>query len=478
MRGLNRRTFLKHVGALAAALPFGARAAAPQPQRVAVVGAGLAGLVAAYELMQAGHTVSLFEARTVPGGRIRTRRDAFGDGLYLEEGAADFGDAYPLLRHYVGQFSLALGDESVSGTEPTAELYYVGGKRYLMPPGKEPDWPYALSPEERRLGMRGLWDKYARAGQALPVPFTARSLNRATRKLDAQTIDQLVRRQGGTDAAVLLLHRSFRGADFDHVSALQELFWGKFLAGQRRWSWLKDGNDRLPHAFAERLGPRVHYAAELRGIAQDRTRVQLAIASGGRVEQVEADHAVIAIPFSVLRRVSLDGSFSRQKRAAIAQLRYESATCVYLHAKTRFWRQAGLDGRARTDLPIGAVRDCSPGQQGTSGILGSEVTGGASVRLTAMPPAERLRLATEELTKVFPEMGQNLLDGTSVCWDTEPHALGAWAYYGPGEMSTMFPYVGTPEGRIHFAGEHTAPLYLMEGAAQSGARAAREINAP
>jgi monoamine oxidase len=66
--------------------------------------------------------------------------------------------------------------------------------------------------------------------------------------------------------------------------------------------------------------------------------------------------------------------------------------------------------------------------------------------------------------------------GRSICWNEEQWSLGAWAYYGPGEMTSMFPHVATPEGRVHFAGEHTSTLYVMEGAAQSGARCVQEIN--
>ena len=95
MPTLDRRGFLQASLLAAAGLKL-ARAPlrAAQPQRVAVVGAGIAGLVAAYELMRAGHTVSVFEASARAGGRVRTRRDAFGDGLYVEEGAVAFGDGY------------------------------------------------------------------------------------------------------------------------------------------------------------------------------------------------------------------------------------------------------------------------------------------------------------------------------------------------------------------------------------------------
>jgi monoamine oxidase len=95
--------------------------------------------------------------------------------------------------------------------------------------------------------------------------------------------------------------------------------------------------------------------------------------------------------------------------------------------------------------------------------------------LREMTPEQRLRWGLENVSKVFPEMAENFEGGTSIVWDQEPWSLGAAAYYAPGEMTIMFPHVATVEGRVHFAGEHTSTLFVMEGAAQSGVRVAREI---
>jgi monoamine oxidase len=83
----------------------------------------------------------------------------------------------------------------------------------------------------------------------------------------------------------------------------------------------------------------------------------------------------------------------------------------------------------------------------------------------------------ENIAKVFPEIKDNFEGGTSVAWDEEPWSLGGTATYAPGELTLMFPHVATVERRVHFAGEHTSTIFTMEGAAQSGVRVAREINA-
>lgn len=110
-----RRTFLKDSMVAGAALALApsifarsgeSTAPAGRSQKVIVVGAGIAGLIAAFELMKAGHDVTVLEARMRPGGRVHTLRDEFSDGLYAEAGAFDFSEAYTLLQHYIRLFNL------------------------------------------------------------------------------------------------------------------------------------------------------------------------------------------------------------------------------------------------------------------------------------------------------------------------------------------------------------------------------------
>src|SRR5436305_3824403 len=135
---LSRRTFLKQGLAVTVALAArplrassGAPAAGPQPaspaplgprQRVIVVGAGLAGLAAAYELTQAGHEVTLLEARSRAGGRVQTLREPFADGLYVEAGAATVQDTHDWTLHYARLCDLPLDPVPHS---PGATLYQV-----------------------------------------------------------------------------------------------------------------------------------------------------------------------------------------------------------------------------------------------------------------------------------------------------------------------------------------------------------------
>src|SRR5437867_5925348 len=116
---MSRRDFLGRVALAAASLsacsslnarttPDSPLVQARAPKKVVVLGAGLAGLVAGYELSQAGHDVTILEARLRPGGRVHTLREPFSDGLYAEAGAARIPDNHELTLKYVKLFDVPL----------------------------------------------------------------------------------------------------------------------------------------------------------------------------------------------------------------------------------------------------------------------------------------------------------------------------------------------------------------------------------
>src|SRR5262245_20303632 len=169
---LSRRDLLR-LGALAAgayvASPFEHRVFGQQPFRpgnlrrtaapkdVIIVGAGLSGLCAAYELTEAGHRVTVLEGRMRPGGRVRTLRAPFADGLYAEAGAARIPDNHVWTLAYVGLFGLPL-----TPFYPTSgDTITVVKTARVRSKGREPAdvsaMPVTLTAEERKLGLEGLF---------------------------------------------------------------------------------------------------------------------------------------------------------------------------------------------------------------------------------------------------------------------------------------------------------------------------------
>jgi len=266
---LQRRKFLTGSATLAASVAldsYSLLAAAPPPKKVIVVGAGIAGLVAAYELLRGGHDVQLLEARMRPGGRIYTLREPFDDGLHAEAGAIDIGDGYTLLLRYLRELGLPLLEEQSA----SRQVFYARQQRYVVSAGQEPDWPYQLTPEERRLGQAGLWKKHISAVvPKIGNPSRADWPEASALLYDRTTLNDFLLSSGVSRGALPLFHMTLEGDDFDHVSALQSLSIKAFEARSRRWRGVEGGNDRLPRALAAKLGNRVHYGAAMTSVEQD-----------------------------------------------------------------------------------------------------------------------------------------------------------------------------------------------------------------
>src|SRR5258705_3699539 len=128
-------------------------------KKVIVVGAGLAGLSAAYELTQAGHDVTILEAQTRPGGRACSIRQPFSDNLYAEAGATGIAETNDLTLKYARLFGLQL--DSWDHSPELQDILYIRGRLVRRSLGVEPDLPFDLPPDEKKLGRAGLFKKYA-----------------------------------------------------------------------------------------------------------------------------------------------------------------------------------------------------------------------------------------------------------------------------------------------------------------------------
>src|SRR5258707_1300823 len=127
------------------------------PKTIVIIGAGLAGLSAGYELKAAGHDVTILEARNRPGGRVHTLREPFTDGLYAEAGATRIPDNHELPLSYIKDFDLTLIPFRPSGL---STVYHINGKRLKVKQREQIDWPVDLTEDEKKLGLPGMRDRY------------------------------------------------------------------------------------------------------------------------------------------------------------------------------------------------------------------------------------------------------------------------------------------------------------------------------
>lgn len=485
---LTRRQFL--AGAAGAALTgtLGGFAPPPaRPGRVAVLGAGLAGLATAFELAEAGHQVVVFEARTRPGGRVRTLRAPFADGLYAEAGAMRIPASHHLTLHYARLFDLPL-----IPFPPPAEtsLAHLGGQRLVWPHDQDPPWPYPLTEEEGRLGVAGMkeryWGRELAAAVAAHPAAEAAALGEGSwppaelRQLDGVTLADLWRDNGASEGAVAALRVGpfdLLGDGVEAVGALCLLREAAHRKPEPRYR-IEGGSDRLPAAFAARLGVRIHYGSPVVAIRQDTEEVHVVVRDATGTREHAADRCVAAVPAPLLREMEIDPPLPAATRRAVDGLRLSSNTRTFVQCRRRPWEAEGLAGTAFTDLPIGLVHHATDGRPGPRAIVESYASGENARRLGALSPEERLTTVLAGMERVHPGIADVAEGGTSVVWADEPWSRGAYAWFAPGELLAWLPRLAAPVGRLHFAGDHTSHMPgWMQGALTSARRAATEVAA-
>ncbi len=488
-RHFSRREFLKS-GVLAAALSGSAslRALAfdQQPlqrkgpaKKVIVVGAGLAGLSAGYELTQAGHDITILEAQLRPGGRVLTLREPFSDGLYAEAGAARFHETHDFTLRYVQLFNLPTDPFAPS---ELASVHVSRGQRIARHPGQPrqlSEYPASitagLTEDEKRIGLDGMWDKYVDSIlKQMSDPAGPDWLPAALTKYDGVNFREFLLDRGASPSATVALW----GAEgtSEEFSALWMLRIMALDQKAQKTYKIRGGTDLLPKAFAARLAEKILYGAPMVRIEHDDRGVRVFFSQAGTQRSLSGDYLVCAIPFTVLRDIDVSPPFSPQKRRTIQELPYASASRVFLQCRKRYWRDEGFSGFGSAD-PLGEVWQPTFDQPGTRGILVSYQRSRHSREVTEMSESERIRFTLEEMNRVFPGIFAYFEGGTSKCWDEDPWVRGAWTHFRPGQMLAQLPHIAPPEGRVHFAGEHSSAWNSwMQGALESGNRAAREVN--
>jgi len=494
----SRREFLRALtalGGLGATSPLALLAQTPNPRRpldVVIVGAGLAGLVCAYELEKRGHRVTILEAdaRHV-GGRVRTLR--FGGGLYGEAGAMRIPTRHAITREYVREFALPLRPFVFSN--PQAYLY-VRGERHRAADAKNVMRLFDLRNDEKLKSPDDFWNEsIVKALAALSdaekkdlladAPATAKF-----RAADQRSLQQLCQAAGLSDEAiefVMVTSGSESLLPFAATEALREELTEVWSQG---FDEIVGGTDRLASAFAARLRSKPKLGSPVHRLTQDASRGRAAAVyrEGGVERRVEGDFVLCTIPYSVLTRIEVQPEFSAPKWRAIRELNYDSSTKVLAIAARRFWESDDgiYGGGTFTDLPTVSTYYPSDNanakdpavSRGPAVMLASYSWGQPARRLASMPHRARANEVLRHLARVHPQLKTaGLIRHTaSWSWDNHPWSSGAFTLFLPGQHSELQAAVVAPEGRIYFAGEHASLTHSwMQGALESGLRATREM---
>jgi monoamine oxidase len=493
-----RREFLRRLlalggaGAAQAALP--ALAATPDPARplsVIVVGAGLAGLVCAYELEQRGHRVTLLEADTHHiGGRVRTLR--FADGRHGEAGAMRIPTRHDLTRRYLRRFGVPI--QPFVHANPRA-YYFARGRRVRIADAAALMPLYRLTPAESATASPDdFWaTSVTKAAAALTAderadlradaPASAR-----VRAYDQQTLLELCAAAGLSDEAIELMAVTSGEETLLYTAATETLREEFEEVWSQGFDEVAGGTDRLASAFAAHLRTRPRLGAVVTRMTQDDGGVAVDVRAGGRQERIAADYLVCTLPCPVLSRVEFAPGLSGPKARAIRLLNYDSSTKVLAVTARRFWEaDDGIYGGGTfTDLPTGstyypsdnAVAKDPRVSSSPAVLLASYSWGQTARRLASLAHPERSATVLRHLARVHPQLGEPgmIRHTASWSWDNHPYSSGAFAWFLPGQHASLHRHIVAPEGRIFFAGEHASLTHTwMQGALESGLRATREL---
>ena len=515
--GLTRRAFVNLVGSAGGVpavystmvamglLPVPAAYAGPpvlapasgRGRRVVILGAGIAGMTAAHELIKAGFDCVVLEARARPGGRCWTLRG----GDKIEE-----RDSAQMVRW-------GRADELYFNPGPARLPQH---HQAILGYCKELGVPLQPTVNDNRNAL--LHDAASFDGKPVRSRQVANDLRGHIAELLAKAVYQGALDQTLTAAdkvSLLALVRGFGRLQPDHSyrgsaragyaelpgagtqqGRLNEPLALKAIASNAFWREVSSfgegfdqaatmlqpvgGMDRIAAAFAKRLGGRIRFnkvVTEIRRVGEAKVRIVYRDRNTKTESDIEADFALVTLPLKVLGAIAAD--FSPRHKAAIATAGYMPAAKVAFEAKRRFWEEDEqiYGGISWTTQDITQIWYPSTGLQAAGGILvGAYIwTTSFGETFARLSPVERLELALRQGEKLHPTYRADTCNGVSVCWGKIPFSEGAWCEWTPDVKRSAYPVLMEPDGPLFLAGEHLSNLPGWQEGAVLSAHAAVKL---
>jgi monoamine oxidase len=456
--------------------------------KVVILGAGVAGLCAAYELGKLGYDCTVLEARERAGGRVWTARGgdrhtatdgvtqtaSFAPGHYLNPGPARVPQHHVTMDYY-REFGVAV--EQFGNLNFNA--YYHSTK---APAGQQ-----RIRMRQARMAYRG------ETSELLAKSISADALDAPLTPDDKAKLLDYIASEGSLDRKTLRYtndgeagYRVYPAAGDtpgvpDDPLGLVALARYGFTFGpieneitqQPTMFQPVGGIDALPRAMAAQLGTRITYNAPVTAIRKTPHGVRVIYTSAGGERAIDAAYCICTIPLPVLRKIPAD--FSPAFAASINRVDYMASFKIGLEFKRRFWEEDDriMSGISRTDQSIVQVWYPSYDYFGKTGgvITGAYNVRSAAVEWGALSPADRQARALREGAAIHPQYPAEFVSSFSVAWAKTPYNEGAWVAWTDDTRKHDYPVLSQPDGPIYLAGEHMSYINAWQAGALESARA-------
>jgi monoamine oxidase len=465
----------------------------PNATSVLVLGAGVAGMVAAMELRDAGYKVQVLEYNGRPGGRNWTlyggdtytelggftQKVGFDPGQYINPGPWRIPYHHQGILHYINRLGVAL--------EPFTQVNFNAYVHSTEANGGKP-----LRYREVQADFHGhvaeLLGKCTRQG-ALDQLVT-----KEDREILMAALQDWGALDGNYDYSKGLVSSNRRGYEVDAGGGLNSLpvpsepkalhevltsqMWAAIGAGcnyemQSAIFQPKGGMGMIGAAMGKELGPLIQYNCKVIDIHQDDkgvTATYVDSRNGATMRTARADWCVCTIPASVLSQIPMN--VGAPMKNAINQLPYQAALKVGLQFKRRFWEQDDqiYGGHSYTNQPNSIIGYpmWDYFSKGKGVLLGAYTFGQPAFLAAAKPPEERIQDALEYGSKIHPQYKTEYECGVAVAWHRVPWTLGCAGAWTDAGRDTHYDNLCALDGRIVLAGEHASRIPAwQEGAVTS-----------
>ena len=464
MTSINRRKFITTLGGVAASAVLAPSVLTQRRQHSAVViGAGFAGLAAAFKLKNSGWKVTVLEARDRIGGRVFSHKFKDTD-LVCELGAEWVGESHERIKALCHDFGIPLQRHQFDD--------------YLLRDGRvsRPD-EWGFSPPAKAAFEKII----AGYGKLTPVQKT---------KLDKLDWWNYLEKIGFTEDDLLirdLMDSTDFGESIRHVSAFAALAEYAESSPHNEMDYkMTGGNVRLAEEFAKRIGNmNIRLLSQVDTITQRKGTVALTtfnvLPKGpGLVPPIDlrqtfyADAVICTVPIQSLLKIKFDPPLPPTQYEAAQELTYARICKNSVLYDERFWKAENFS--MVSDTTSHYYFHSTQNQPGRQGILTSYAIGEKADVLASQSDERRMKIVAGDLTD-FNDKAPKLARGiASYAWQRDPYTDGAYALYRPGQWFTIRPILQRPHGKVLFAGEHLADWQgFMEGAVETGEAAAALI---